>query len=213
MSLFITFEGGEGSGKTTQIKLLREKIEEMGFTLCLTREPGGTPISEQIRDIILNKQNTKLVPLAELLLYEASRAQHVHEKILPFLNENEKNVLICDRFYDATTAYQACARALGYDLIEKLNHIATSGLNPDLTFYIDIDPSIGVKRAKRVLSQTNSTEGRFEEESLTFHKEVRRAYLDISDRFPSRVKVIDGSLSIEQVHNDIWEHIKCYLKK
>jgi dTMP kinase len=213
MSLFVTFEGGEGSGKTTQIKLLKEKIEKMGFNPFLTREPGGTPISEQIREIILNKQNTCLVPLAELLLYEASRAQHVQEKILPILKENQKNVILCDRFFDATTAYQACARSLGNDLVENLNKIATSNLSPDLTIYIDIDPEVGIKRAKKVLKDSCSNEGRFEEESLEFHRNVRKAYLDIAKNDPQRVKIVDGSFHVEKVHEEIWEHLKCCLKK
>jgi dTMP kinase len=212
MGIFITFEGGEGSGKTTQIKLLKNQLADEGYNVHVTREPGGTEISDKIRKILVERENAALVPLAELLLYEASRAQHVEEFILPVMKE-EKAVVLCDRFYDATSAYQAGARSLETDLVNQLNMIATKGLKPNLTFYIDIDPKIGVKRAKDRMAEVNSNEDRFEREKLEFHYRVRDAYLEIAKSNEKRVKIINGEGTIEELNKTIMEHIKCYLKK
>jgi len=213
MGLFITFEGCDGCGKTTQIDLLKKKLIETGCSVSVTREPGGTTVSDQIRKILLNRDNSNIVPLAELLLYEASRAQHVQEFIRPTLVRNKRSVVICDRFYDASTAYQAGARSLKSKLVEQLNTIATDGLKPDLTFYIDIDPATGLSRARTRMKKANSKEDRFERENLNFHTRVRSAYLNIAEKEPDRIKVIDGSRSIEEIHAEILEHVKCFLSE
>ncbi len=190
MSLFITFEGVEGSGKTTQIQRLRKYFTQKGILCKITREPGGCPIGEKIRKILLNPDHHEMVPMTELLLYEAARAQHVKEIIKPFLKKG--GVVLCDRFRDATLAYQGYGRRIDLKWIERLNRLCSQGIRPDLTFLLDCPTDMGLERARqrnRILKQER--EERFEREKIQFHRRVRRGYLAIAKREPKRVKVID----------------------
>jgi dTMP kinase len=183
--VFITFEGGEGSGKSTQIARLANRLEAAGVPVRALREPGGTTQGEALRAMLLNPDHTGLDSIAELLLYEASRAQLVADVIEPALEAGE--VVLCDRFYDSTTAYQGFARGLPLDRIRQLNEIATNGLVPDRTIVLDIDPALGIARA------TTDGADRLEAESAAFHESVRRGFLAIAAEEPARVRVIDAS--------------------
>lgn len=202
---FITFEGIEGCGKTTQARLLGDALHAHNIPVYLTREPGGTRIGDQIRKILLHSENTDLKPLAELLLYEASRAQHVQEIIRPNI-ENGIHVL-CDRYGDASIAYQGAGRALTADLVRKANQLATGGLLPDLTLLIDIEPEVGLSRARtrNLKFAFELDEGRFEEEDIRFHRKVREGYLQLVEEEPERFRIIDGSGSVEEVQQKVQE--------
>jgi dTMP kinase len=191
--LFITFEGIEGSGKTTQVQLLRNYLEGKGYPCHVTREPGGCRIGDSIRDILMDSGNEDLAPLSELYLIMANRAQHVMEVIEPILRDHR--VLLCDRFHDATVAYQGFARGVDLELIRKLNQTVTKGLKPDLTILLDCPVDIGLTRARDRLAAENVSlkEGRFEGERADFHRRVRDGYLTIAKAEPHRVKVVDGS--------------------
>jgi len=203
--MFITFEGIEGSGKTTQIKRLVAALQAKGYDCVLTREPGATKIGEKIRAILLDANHTAMLPITELLLYEADRAQHVREVIEPALAAN--NVVVSDRFSDATTVYQGYAR--GYDLkvIEQMHRMVLGQLKPDLTIVLDLPVELGLKRAwKRIRNQNGSlSEDRFEREELVFHEEVRQGYLTLASLEPERFRVIDASGEPEMVHKDVVE--------
>jgi dTMP kinase len=202
VALFITFEGVEGSGKTTQIRRLKTYLKRKGIPCMVTREPGGTSISDQVRKILLNPDHKDLDPLAELFLYEAARAQHIKEFIKPLLEK--KGVILCDRFGDASVAYQGCGRRLGVRLVERLNRLATDGLRPDITFLLDCPTDLGLQRAIRrneVLKQEK--EGRFEREKIQFHNRVRRGYLVLARKEPRRVKVIDTRKGEDKVFEEI----------
>ncbi len=202
MSLFITFEGVEGSGKTTQIQRLKRYLSQKGISCKITREPGGPPISEKIRKILLDPNHRELVPFSELLLYEAARAQHIHEVIRPLLEKGV--VILCDRFNDATLAYQGYGRKLGRRLIEKLNRLASQGIRPNMTFLLDCPSDLGLKRAlQRNRTLKNEREARFEKEKIEFHHRVRRGYLAIARKEPRRVKVIDTRAGEEKVFEKI----------
>ena len=201
-SLFITIEGGEGSGKTTQSLLIKEYLENKGFKTLLTREPGGTALAEAIRKILLEPESN-LVPLSELLLYEAARAQHIEEIILPALKAGK--AVICDRFTDATVAYQGFGRKIDVALINKLNSIASSGLKPALTIYMDINPELGLNKAKNLDKEAYGKNGdRIERESVQFHKDVRKGYLSQAKKEPKRIKVIKTNADV----NKTWMLIK-----
>lgn len=201
--MLITFEGVEGSGKTTQIKNLLNYLKEKGIPCLGTREPGDTVIGKKIRQILLDPENRGLVSQAELFLYAADRAQHIEERIRPALNEG--TVVVCDRFYDATTAYQGYARGLDLDLIYQINDVVLDGLKPDLTILFDLDPSVGLKRAWKALDSggRSENESRFEQEKEVFHKKVRDGYLKIASMEPTRVKIIDASLDEKTVEKEI----------
>ncbi|MBQ3835370.1 MAG: dTMP kinase, partial [Elusimicrobia bacterium] len=179
-SFFITIEGGEGCGKTTQSKLLKKYLEDKGFKVVLTREPGGSIVAEQIRNILLNP-SFKVNPLSELMLYEASRAQHLEEIIKPNLKKGF--IVICDRFIDSTLAYQGYGRGLDKNIIKKLNDIASCGITPDITFYLDVDPKEGIKRAKSVNKGKLTGGDRIEKESIKFHNKVRKGFLDLAKKY------------------------------
>lgn len=198
MAYFITLEGIEGCGKSTQAELLsRELHAETGCQVIATREPGGCPIANKIRAILLDADNRALVPLAELLLYAAARAQHVAEVIRPALAEGK--IVLCDRYTDATTAYQGYGRALDLPLIENLAQLATGGLTPDLTILLDCPEEVGLKRAMaRINASSGAREERFEQESLRFHHAVREGYLKIAAAHPDRFIVVDGTLGISE---------------
>ncbi|MBM4324679.1 MAG: dTMP kinase [Deltaproteobacteria bacterium] len=204
MSLFITFEGVEGSGKTTQIQRLKRYLTRKGFSCKVTREPGGPPISEKIRKILLDPNHRKLTPFSELLLYEAARAQHINEVIKPLLKKG--NIVLCDRFNDATLAYQGYGRTIDLTLISKLNHLASQGVKPDLTFLLDCPSDLGLKRAlQRNRISRNEKEGRFEREKIQFHHRVRKGYLAIAKKEPQRVRVIDTRAGEDKVFEKIRE--------
>mgnify|MGYP002622172253 CR=1 FL=1 len=206
--IFITIEGGEGCGKTTQSKLLKKYLEDKGFKVILTREPGGSTVAEQVRTILLNP-SFKVVPLCELMLYEASRAQHLEEIIKP----NLKNgcVVICDRFTDSTLAYQGYARKLDKNIINKLNDIASCGIKPDITFYLDVKPEEGIKRAKSVYKGKLTGGDRIEKESINFHNKVREGFLKLAKKYPARIKKIETKNGIEETQRNIIEVMNKFL--
>ena len=200
--MFITFEGTEGSGKTTQIGRLVKELSEANYSVQSTREPGGTTVGDQIRSILLNPLNERLFPTSELLLYAASRAQHVREVIVPALKNGE--IVISDRFADASVAYQSYGRNLNLTLITQLNRIATDGLVPDLTFLLDLPVEIGLQRA----SSSRGTLDRIEREKLEFHRRVQTGYLSIAEESPDRIKVVDATQSMDVIYQEIWSTIQ-----
>ena len=193
--LFITFEGIEGSGKTTQIIMLVEVLKAKGIPYVTTREPGGTKISEAIRDLLLNPEFMEMKPETELQLYCASRAQHTAELILPALEEGK--IVISDRYFDSTYAYQGAARELDEEVINVLTRFSTYGRNPDLTFLLDLPVEVGLARIK------NRNLDRLEQETLSFHEKVRRQFLSIANKYPSRYIVLNGESQPEIIHRQI----------
>lgn len=200
--LFITLEGPEGSGKSSAIKIVVEKLKALGYEIVMTREPGGTPISEQIRNVILDNNNTEEDPRTEALLYAASRRQHLVEKIWPAINKGK--IVICDRYLDSSLAYQGHARGLGIDNILKVNEYATEGTFPDLTLLFDIEPEIGFERINK---NKNREVNRLDKEALSFHHKVREGYLLLSKRFSDRYEVIDASKDLDTVVNNVYNAI------
>ena len=208
MSLFITFEGGEGSGKSSALRLLDEKLRGEGFQTVLTREPGGTPIAEQIRNVILDRANTAMDPRTEALLYAASRRQHLVEKVWPAIKEGK--LVLCDRYLDSSLAYQGGARGLGIDEVLNVNLFATEGTFPDLTLLFDIEPELGLERiAKNAQREVN----RLDLEKIEFHRGVRATFLSLAKRYPERFVVLDASKSLEEVVKDAYQAIKARLDK
>ncbi len=204
VSCFITFEGIEGCGKTTQVEILSRFMKEQDIPSIFTREPGGCAIANKIRDILLDVENRKLVPLAELLLYAAARAQHVEEVIRPSIAEGK--IVICDRFTDATIAYQGYGRALDLDLIYTLNRLASGGLMPNLTILLDCPEEMGLRRAlERIQLTEGAREERFEQESLRFHGAVREGYLHLAAISPERFVVLDASKGISETASAVRE--------
>jgi dTMP kinase len=201
--MFITLEGIEGSGKTTQMRQLSDYLESRGQSCVITREPGGTVLGEKIRGILLDPASKELVPTAELLLYMADRALHIHALIKPCLAEGK--VVLCDRYFDATVVYQGFARGLDTGFICDLHRLVLENLKPDITFLLDLEPGVGLARAwKQIDSGARShAESRFEEETIHFHEKVRAGYLELARREPERIKVIDGSRDENQVNKDI----------
>ncbi len=201
--MFISLEGIEGCGKTTQINYIRTFLENEGRPFVVTREPGGTIIGKKIRSILLDPSSKELVPTAELLLYMADRAQHIHSVIRPRLAEGK--IVICDRYFDATVAYQGFARGLGVTYIRDLHRMVLEDFKPDLTILLDLSPRAGLSRAWRDLDSGNrsGTESRFEEEAISFHENVRAGYLELARLEPQRFKIIDASRSLNEVQNDI----------
>ncbi len=197
--MFITFEGGEGSGKTTLIKNIFDNLKQSHPTIA-TREPGGSMIAEAIRDIILNPKYEGVTPYTEALLLAASRAQHLDEVIIPSLKKG--HIVLCDRYLDSSLAYQGYARNLGIEFVLSINQYATMHM-PDLTFYIDLDPSIGMKRIKG-----RSKYDRLDQETTQFHNKVRQGYLELVRLYPKRIAMINGNDSIENITNQILKMIK-----
>lgn len=198
---FITFEGGEGSGKTTIIKKLMEKLNEKGINAVVSREPGGSQISEQIRNVILNIENKNMDYMTEALLYAASRCQHLKEIVWP--NIEKGNLVVCDRYLDSSLVYQGCARGLGIEKVYDINMNATNGFLPDLTIYLDVTPEVGLMR----IQSNNRDVNRLDLEKITFHEEVRKGYLKIADMFPERIVKIDATRSVEEVYRDVEEAV------
>lgn len=204
MGFFITFEGVEGCGKTTQLRLLKERLEGSGARVLSTREPGGCPIADQMRAILLDAKNSAITPLSELLLYAAARAQHVQEVIVPALERGE--TVLCDRFTDATVAYQGHGRGLDLAVIEELNRLATDSLQPALTVLIDCPVQVGLARAlSRIEATSGAREERFELESVRFHERVRAGYLALAAADPERFVVVDGSGDVAQTEKLVIE--------
>jgi len=195
--IFITFEGPEGSGKSTQLRMLGKKLRGQNRPVLETAEPGGTPIGMQIRRVLLDAKNQELCPTAELLLMFAARAQNVDQAILPALASG--HVVLCDRFTDSTLVYQGAARGLGAEVVYDVDRIACRGLVPDLTLVIDIDVDTGLARAHRRNQRTQDVETRLDEQSLEFHRKVRAAYHQLAEDEPKRVKLIDGSHEEDKV--------------
>ncbi|MBF0472934.1 MAG: dTMP kinase [Nitrospirae bacterium] len=202
MQMFISFEGTEGAGKTTQISNVSRELISLGYKVLKTHEPGGTLIGEEIRGILLNSNNTAMEPITELLLYNAARNQHIKEKIIPALKDNI--IVLTDRFSDSTIAYQGYGRGIDLDIIMALDNIATMGLRPDITFLLDIeDIDVGLKRNLEI-KKTD----RFELEEIEFHKKVRAGFLKIAEREPSRFIILDGKMPLIELSNKIINIIK-----
>ncbi|MFQ5900411.1 MAG: dTMP kinase [Thermodesulfobacteriota bacterium] len=204
MSLFITFEGIEGCGKTTQMELLKKALEEEGVSVTITREPGGTKTGNRLRPILLGKKGNELFPLTELLLYLACRAQLIEEVIRPALDEGK--VVLCDRFADSTRVYQGSGRGLDIEIIDRFNEIAAGGIRPDITFIIDCPVEKGLKRAwARIASAKGDAaqESRFEKAEISFHRKVREGYLALAAT-EERFKVIDGDRDKFLIHDEIY---------
>lgn len=192
--MFITIEGPEGSGKSTAVNTAVKHLETLGYKIVRTREPGGTPISEKIREVILDKGNTMMDPRTEALLYAASRRQHLVEKVWPALERGE--IVICDRYLDSSLAYQGGARHLGIDEVLNINLFATEHTYPDLTLLFDIEPELGLAR---IAANSNREVNRLDLEKLEFHKTVRDTFLLLAKRYPKRYVIIDASKSVEDV--------------
>ncbi|MCR5544037.1 MAG: dTMP kinase [Eubacterium sp.] len=190
--IFITMEGPDGSGKSTQIALLKEYLETEGYDVIITREPGGTVISEAIREVILNKDFTEMSPVTEMLLYASARAQLIAELVGPALEEGK--AVISDRFVDSSLVYQGMARGLGVEMVYEVNKQAIGKYMPDVTFLLDLPAEVGISRKK-----DQKELDRMELESLEFHKKVAQGYRDMAARFPERIKTIDATLPIEEI--------------
>lgn len=201
--LFITFEGGEGSGKTTIAKLIKEHLEQEGYKVTLTREPGGVDIAEKIRDVIVDVNNTSMDKKTEALLYAASRRQHLVEKVIPVLNEG--GIVICDRFIDSSLVYQGIARGIGIDEVYEMNMFATENILPKRTIFFDIEPELGLQR---VYANKDREVNRLDLESLDFHKKVYQGYLTICEKYNDRIVKIDASLDIDSVFKQVLDKIK-----
>lgn len=200
--LFITFEGPEGAGKTTVLKMIKEQLKQDGFDVIITREPGGSEISEQIRQVILNKENTLMDQWTEVLLYIAARRQHLIEKILP--NKNNNKIIISDRFSDSTLAYQGYARNLDIDKINLIQKLIFEDYQPDLTVLFDIKPETGLQR---ILLRKGEKLNRLDEETTEFHQKVYKGYKKIAISNPNRVHTINANLSEKKVFNSVYELI------
>jgi dTMP kinase len=210
--LFITFEGIEGCGKTTQIRLLEERLKHYSIPYTTTLEPGGTRIGKRIREILLDSGNKDICPITELFLYAADRAQHVEEVILPALNLGKW--IICDRYFDATVVYQGSARGQDIEYIKILNEKATSGIKPDITLLLDCPVEIGLKRAiDRNTGQEADHMDRFERERIDFHLKVREGYLKLAREEKKRFFVVDASRSVEEVESSILSVLQPYLNE
>jgi dTMP kinase len=194
--MFITFEGIEGCGKSTQLKLAAQALEKQNYRICCTREPGGTGIGTQIRKILLSESSSGLAPLSEALLYMADRFQHIQDVIRPAINEGQ--IVLCDRYHDSTLAYQGYARKIPLALLDSV--WKNSALEPDLTILLDLDPEQGLERSLKKLAAQQVDESRFEKEALQFHRDVRNGFLTLAKQNSNRIKVIDAGGSVEEVH-------------
>lgn len=204
---FITFEGGEGAGKTTLITALCHELKKRYPTVC-TREPGGTPLGDKIRALLLDSdRQVKIGEKAELMLFLAARTQNIEEVIMPALRQG--SIVLCDRFNDSSIAYQGCARHLGMHYVEELTNLACDDLVPDCTFFLDLDPEEGLLR---VATKRKQSSDRLEDENLQFHREVRQGFLHLADKDPCRIKIINATQSEEAVFKEALEHINALLK-
>jgi len=209
--LFITFEGCEGSGKSTHAEKIYQFLIKKGYPVLLTHEPGGTKISDKIREFLLTKDDgnsfTNLVPNTELMLYLASRSQHVEELILPSLKKGK--IILCDRFSDATIAYQGYGRGLDIEMLKTMNSFISYNLKPDYTILLDIDAKVGIDRSRR-MDKTYASSGeldRMESQGLRFHRHVRQGYLELAKENPDRIHVFDSSKNIKETYTQIEEFL------
>ena len=202
--IFITLEGPDGSGKSTQVGNIKKYFEKRGIKTLISREPGGTSIGEKLREILLNKSNSEMNCMTEMLIYAAARAQHVNEKIRPALERGE--VVVCDRFVDSSIAYQGYGRGLAEKVME-INKYAVEGTMPDITFFLDIDPAEGKKRI------SGGELDRLEQEALEFHNSVYKGYIKIAENEPERVIRIDASRSADEVKESIFEYLDKFIKE
>jgi len=207
--LFITFEGMDGSGKTTQMHRLAERLRGMGRTVLETVEPGGPPIAMKIRRILLDSANQELSATTELLLYFASRAQNVDEWILPALARGE--IVLADRFTDSSLVYQGCGRSLGAEAVMALDRIACRGLKPDLTILVDVDAESSLARARARNVAEPHCETRMDDQSIEFHRKVYDAYHALAEREPERVKVVNGRAAIDAIEQEVWSIVSRYV--
>ncbi len=201
--LFITFEGGEGSGKTTVLREVIARLQKDGYKVMQTREPGGNKIAEQIREVILDKANTDMDPRTEALLYAASRRQHLVQDIIPELDKGVN--VICDRYIDSSLAYQGYARGIGVDEVFNINMFAIDNKLPDLTILFDIEPEIGLAR---ISANSQREVNRLDLEALEFHKKVHIEYMMLASKYNKRIKVVDASLPLEEVIERVYEIVK-----
>jgi dTMP kinase len=211
--MFITLEGIEGSGKTTQLKNITAYLDRKGYDTIITREPGGTVIGEKIRAILLDPVSEGMEPLAELFLYEADRVEHIKKKIIPALAAGK--TVLCDRFYDATVVYQGYARGLDLDFIQRVHCLILEDLKPDLTLLFDLKPQIGLSRAWDQINNGRRTgdESRFEKETLAFHEKIRAGYLELARLEPERFHIIDASRDLACVKGDTISRLEQALKQ
>jgi dTMP kinase len=206
--LFITFEGGEGCGKSTQIGALKARLEAMDKTVVQTREPGGTALGEYVRSLLQHDDaGHGMSPETELLLFAASRAQHVRELIAPAIAQGQ--IVLCDRFLDSTTVYQGVARAIDSRQVNTINQLAIGDTKPDLTILIDLPPEIGLAR---VHARSDGQLDRMEKEAIEFFQAVRQGYLDLAKSEPKRFLVLDGSQTVEELETQIWQRVEATLK-
>ena len=204
--IFISFEGIEGSGKTIQARLLDEFLRKKGYTVVLTEEPGGTQIGLKIRELLLSVEHQEMTSVTELMLYNASRAQLIKEVILPSIKKGA--IVITDRFNDSTVAYQGYGRGIDLNLIDSIDRIVTAGLKPDITILLDLNVEVGLKRNRGIHKAD-----RLELEDKAFHKKVRNGYLEIAGKEPERIKLIDASKSIEEIHGEIVSIVMNFIGK
>ncbi|HEV3202157.1 MAG TPA: dTMP kinase [Bryobacteraceae bacterium] len=207
---FITFEGMDGSGKTTQMHRLATRLRNLGRTVLETTEPGGPPIAMKIRRILLDSANEELSPTAEILLYFASRAQNVGQWILPALGRGE--VVLCDRFTDSSLAYQGYGRGLGAETVEALDRIACRGLKPDLTLLVDVDAEASLARARARNAAEPHCETRMDDQSIEFHRKVYDAYHALAAREPERVKMVNGRADLDSIEREVWRIVSGLLE-
>ncbi len=210
MSLFITFEGPEGSGKTTQMEFLRGYLEERGYSVLATREPGGTSIGDQIRAILLDPRNTEMLPASEALLFSAARAQIVHQVIRPHLARG--GIVLCDRYADSTLAYQGYGHGLELETLYAITALATGGLKPDLTIYLDVDVEEGLRRKLAAHEAGQAEWNRLDRQEAAFHHRVREAYLQMAAREPDRWLVIDATQRVEAIQASIRAGVEAKLE-
>jgi dTMP kinase len=199
---FVTFEGGEGAGKSTQIARLRARLEKLGHPVLVTREPGGSPLAEEIRSFILNGHAKPLGPFAEALMFAAARIDHLDKTIKPALKKG--TTVLCDRFADSTRAYQGSSGAISSEAIDDLERVALAGTKPDLTLILDLPAEVGLARAGERQARKGESMDRFEDEGLSFHQKLRQAYLAIAEAAPQRCAVIDADQPADDVEAAIW---------
>lgn len=206
--LFITFEGGEGAGKSTQSRRLKSALEDMGRDVVLTREPGGTPEAEKIRDLLVQRDGGNWTPMAECLLFFAARQMHVETLIKPAIANGK--IVICDRFTDSTIAYQGYGHGFDIPTIREVERLTLGGFKPDLTFILDLPVSEGLQRSlkqKVIATGKENTEDRFEKLQFDFHEKLRQGFLDIASQDKARCVVVDASQSADEVYHSIWQSV------
>lgn len=205
--LFITFEGNDGSGKSSALQAVKQELTDLGYDVLYTREPGGSPIAEKIRELILDKANLGMDDKTEALLYAASRREHVTKTIIPALNEGK--IILCDRFLDSSLAYQGYARELGVDNVLNMNQFATEGLFPDLTILVCVHPEIGMSRIKKDERDMD----RLEIEKMTFHTKVYEGYLKVAEKYNHRIVAINGEQTKEEVLQAVKDVLYPFIKE